>query len=237
MEKDKRKYLTVSEVAKILGVNVTTIRYYNRAGLIWSERDENNYRYYDESQIPNFKIILYLRKMGFSVETIKEIKEHLICKDYNFVLEQIKELEKEYKKEIEEIYKKMESLEKCKRSIEYLNEVLEIAPDYIEIDSATHRFKLKDGGVFYIKNYEGQDFAVYYVDLKTQLKISDREAVNTLYEKVEENGYMPIGDLKIETVNSVLNTFDEDRIVNPTLNAFDKDRKIKIFKIPIKSLT
>lgn len=224
MEKDKRKYLTVSEVAKILGVNVTTIRYYNRAGLIWSERDENNYRYYDERQIPNFKIILYLRKMGFSVETIKEIRKHLILKDYDFVLNQIEELENEYKKEIEEIYKKMESLENCKRRIEYLNEVLEAEPDYIEIDSAAHGFKQKDGGVFYIKNYEGQDFAVYYVDLKTQLKVSDREAVNTLYEKVEENGYIPIGDLRIETVN-------------PIVNPYNEDRKIKIFKIPIKSLT
>ena len=224
MEKDKRKYLTVSEVAKILGVNVTTIRYYNRAGLIWSERDENNYRYYDERQIPNFKIILYLRKMGFSVETIKEIRKHLILKDYDFVLNQIEELENEYKKEIEEIYKKMESLENCKRRIEYLNEVLEAEPDYIEIDSATHGFKHKDGGVFYIKNYERQDFAIYYVDLKTQLKVSDREAVNILYEKVEENGYIPIGDLRIETVK-------------PIVNPYNENKKIKIFKIPIKSLT
>ena len=224
MEKDKRKYLTVSEVAKILGVNVTTIRYYNRVGLIWSERDENNYRYYDERQIPNFKIILYLRKMGFSVETIKEIRKHLILKDYNFVLEKIKKRNEEYKREIEEIYKKMESLENCEKRVEYLSEIFEVVPDYIERNSANHEFKQEDKGIFYIKNSEGENFGIYYVDLRAQLKISDRDAVNILYEKIEENGYIPIGDLRIETINPIINTQNENK-------------KIKIFKIPIKSLT
>ena len=74
MKKDEKEYLTLGEVAEILGINKTTLRHYNREGLIEFERDaENNYRYYHKNQINNFRIILNFRKVGFSIEEIKEI--------------------------------------------------------------------------------------------------------------------------------------------------------------------
>lgn len=66
------KYLTVGEVADILGVNKNTILHYDREGLIKSTRLENNYRYFHENQAQNFKAILELRKMGFSIEKPKK---------------------------------------------------------------------------------------------------------------------------------------------------------------------
>ena len=51
---DKENYLTVSEVAKILGINKNTILHYDREGVIFSKRDVNNYRYYHKEQIKNF---------------------------------------------------------------------------------------------------------------------------------------------------------------------------------------
>ena len=34
MEKDEKEYLTLGEVTEILKINKTTLRYYNREGLI-----------------------------------------------------------------------------------------------------------------------------------------------------------------------------------------------------------
>lgn len=221
MKEEKTKLLTVSEVAKALGVNVTTIRYYNRTGLIWSERDgENNYRYYNEEQLPNFKIILNLRQLGFSVEKIKEIKENIGIKNYDAIIKMMQEQEEEYKKEIDEIKEKIRLLEDKRKHIEYLNDINKVDPNYITFDKETHGIKRRAEGVFYIKNIDGIDYAVFYAGKK----MSERDAINKLFEKVEELGYHSVGDLRMETIN-------------PEINSEEEHRKIKIFKIPIKSLT
>lgn len=106
MKKDEKEYLTLGEVAEILGINKTTLRHYNREGLISFERDEeNNYRYYHKNQIDNFKVRLNLRKVGFSIEKIKEIKQYMIGKKYDLVLEIVNKRLNEYLEEIKEIQK------------------------------------------------------------------------------------------------------------------------------------
>ena len=221
MKKDEKEYLTLGEVAEILGINKTTLRHYNREGLIEFERDEgNNYRYYHKNQINNFRIILNFRKVGFSIEEIKEIKIYFINKNYNKIIEKIDEKINEFQNEMENIQKNMEILKEHKKYMTCLNEIIEVDPEYILADKETKSFSRKDEEIFTTKNIDGKLYGVLCVDGK----ISDRKAVEYLYKKIEENNYIEDGDLSIE-------------VTNPFGELSKEKAKIKIFKIPIKHLT
>lgn len=104
--KGKTELFTVGELAKILGVNKNTILHYDREGVIRAIRnDDSNYRYYDKNSIQNFKIVLKLRKLGFSLDTIKKMGKYVEEKNYPSILEIMKNKIEESKREIEEIEK------------------------------------------------------------------------------------------------------------------------------------
>ena len=141
MKKDEKEYLTLGEVAEILGINKTTLRHYNREGLISFERDEeNNYRYYHKNQIENFKVILNLRKVGFSIEKIKEIKQFIIEKKYDLIIKSVNKRLDEYAEEMKEIQKNIEILEENKKFMEYLNEISEVDPEFLSANKETKSF-------------------------------------------------------------------------------------------------
>lgn len=63
--------MRISEVAKLTGLNVSNIRFYERKGLLVPVREEDSkYRNYTEEDVCRIKQILLYRKMGISVETI-----------------------------------------------------------------------------------------------------------------------------------------------------------------------
>lgn len=221
MKKDEKEYLTLGEVAEILGINKTTLRHYNREGLISFERDEeNNYRYYHKNQIENFKVILNLRKVGFSIEKIKEIKQFIIEKKYDLILKSVNKRLDEYAEEMKEIQKNIEILEENKKFMEYLNEISEVDPEFLSANKETKSFLRKEEEIFTIKNINGK----LYGTLCVGKNFSDKIAVEKLYKYIEDKGYIDDGDLSIETVAS----FGE---------LSEEKAKIKIFKIPIKTLT
>lgn len=210
------KYLTVGEVADILGVNKNTILHYDREGLIKSTRLENNYRYYHENQAQNFKIILEFRKMGFSIEKIKKIKELIISKNYAEVTTFIKEREEECKEEIKEIEKNLEILKNHEKYIEYLDGLVNLNSENIFVDFQNYRFIKKDEEIFSIKKYKDESYAVFY----TKGDTPDEVAIKNFYEKICDYKYKTIGNLSIENV--ILT---------------ESKPRIKILKIKINSLT
>lgn len=63
--------MRISEVAKLTGLNVSNIRFYERKGLLVPVREEDSkYRNYTEEDVCRIKQILLYRKMGIAVETI-----------------------------------------------------------------------------------------------------------------------------------------------------------------------
>jgi len=61
---------------KQFGLTSKTLRYYERVGLLEAKRtDNNNYRYYDESDVERIKQIVVLRKMQISIKDIIRIYE------------------------------------------------------------------------------------------------------------------------------------------------------------------
>lgn len=161
---DKENYLTVSEVAKILGVNKNTILHYDREGVIFSKRDVNNYRYYHKEQIKIFKMILSFRKSGFSLEEIREIKEYIIQQNYSYILELIRQKTQECKKEIEDLKEKLKMLKSHEKYTEYLNDITLENPEKTKVDAKKYNFSEKAEDFFCIKFSEEEQGI--YIDIK-----------------------------------------------------------------------
>ncbi len=65
---------TVGKLAKMAGVSVRTLHYYDRIGLLHpSSRTEAGYRYYGEQELLRLQQILFFRELGLSLEEIRDI--------------------------------------------------------------------------------------------------------------------------------------------------------------------
>ncbi len=65
---------TTGEIAKLCGVSVRTVQYYDsREILIPSELSEGGRRLYSEADLDRMKTICFLREMGLSINTISEL--------------------------------------------------------------------------------------------------------------------------------------------------------------------
>lgn len=65
---DKR--YSISELAKIAGVSVRTLRYYDQIGLLSPIRQENDYRSYGDAEVHKLQRIMLLRSCGLSLASI-----------------------------------------------------------------------------------------------------------------------------------------------------------------------
>ncbi len=95
-----------SEVAKLANINVETLRYYEKKGLILiPERNTNGYRLYNDETITRLKIIKYSKACGFTLEEIKEIMLIFDRKelDYTQVTEFIYKKTKEINEKINQL--------------------------------------------------------------------------------------------------------------------------------------
>jgi len=66
-------YMRKNEVAQILGIPKSTIRYYEQVGLIQPVIDENNYRQYGIEEIKKLTQIHFMRDLNFDIASIKTI--------------------------------------------------------------------------------------------------------------------------------------------------------------------
>lgn len=66
--------MKINEVAKLTGVTVRTLHYYDEIGLLKpSELSNNGYRLYDESALETLQQILFFRELDFTIQEIKDI--------------------------------------------------------------------------------------------------------------------------------------------------------------------
>src|SRR5579875_1136304 len=66
--------LTVSQVAKSSGINLQTVRYYERQGLIVPDRrSEAGYRLFSSDAVRRIRFIKRAQEVGFSLIEIKEL--------------------------------------------------------------------------------------------------------------------------------------------------------------------
>lgn len=64
---------TIKEVAKLLDIPATTIRYYDKEGLLpYITRKDSGYRLFSENDIAMLRVIKCLKKTGMSVKDMKQ---------------------------------------------------------------------------------------------------------------------------------------------------------------------
>lgn len=65
---------TITKLAKLSGVSIRTLRFYDEIGLLKPAYvAENRYRYYQEAQLLRLQQILFFRELGFELKKIQEI--------------------------------------------------------------------------------------------------------------------------------------------------------------------
>jgi len=68
------KNIPIGELSKRSGVKVTTIRYYERAGLLEEpERSAGGQRLYTEADVKRITFVRHSRHLGFSLDAIREL--------------------------------------------------------------------------------------------------------------------------------------------------------------------
>ena len=65
---------TTGEMAKLCGVTVRTVQYYDTRGILSpSALSEGGRRLYDDDDLRRMKIICFLREIGLSIDTIGQL--------------------------------------------------------------------------------------------------------------------------------------------------------------------
>jgi DNA-binding transcriptional MerR regulator len=109
-----------NQVAKLANINVETLRYYEKIGLISiPPRNDSGYRIYDDQTLKILKIIGYAKSCGLTLEEIKELliiiyNENI---DYENIIELIEEKIKIINKKIYELNKMKEILNIVKNNV------------------------------------------------------------------------------------------------------------------------
>lgn len=70
-----KDYYKISEISKLYGIGVDSLRYYEKIGAIQPKRGQNGYRYYSLKDIYRLNVIRDLLPLGFSMEQITEYLE------------------------------------------------------------------------------------------------------------------------------------------------------------------
>ena len=86
--------MTIKEVEELLSVSRANIRFYEKEGLLATTRKTNNYRDYSEENVQELKKIILFRKLGFTIDEIKQLQSGQINLN-DAAAENIARLEKE----------------------------------------------------------------------------------------------------------------------------------------------
>ncbi len=108
--------LFIGKLAETAGVNIQTIRYYERIGLIpQPQRKESGYRQYDKKDVQKIKFIKRAKELGF---TLREIQDLLTLRvDPDSTCEDIRE---RAEKKITDIEEKISELKRIKKALDKL---------------------------------------------------------------------------------------------------------------------
>lgn len=113
---------TISEMAKLLNLEISTIRYYEKEKLIIPQRNSRGERVYDDEKILQLKYIIFLKKMHLSIFEIRDIIRYFDIGYTEEVIYKIKGIIFEKQKNVDF---QLENLEKMKETLMKISKVLE----------------------------------------------------------------------------------------------------------------
>ncbi|RMH80070.1 MAG: MerR family transcriptional regulator [Calditrichaeota bacterium] len=110
------KYMTVGEFARAGGVNVETVRFYERKGLLpQPARKPSGYRLYSDEDVARLKFIRHAKELGFSLREIKDLLELRVDPETG-----CDEVRRQAEAKIREVEEKIAQLHRIKRALETL---------------------------------------------------------------------------------------------------------------------
>lgn len=114
---------TTGEIAKLCGVTVRTVQYYDQRGiLIPSELTDGGRRLYSEDDIRRLKIICFLRDLGLPIDSISQLlSEEDPGSVISLLLEQQKQTLREELTERQEKMDKLNALDEELRKLEHFS--------------------------------------------------------------------------------------------------------------------
>ncbi len=113
-------FYTTGEIAKLCGVSVRTVQYYdNRNILIPSELSEGGRRLYSEDDLRRMKIICFLRDAGFPINSISALFEEE--KPENIIELLLEQQEQTLREELKEQQRKLAMVEAMKRELKEID--------------------------------------------------------------------------------------------------------------------
>lgn len=113
---------STGEVAKICGISVRAVQFYDEKGLLSpSELTEGGRRLYNDKDVEKLKVICFLRELGFSVKNVKKILKVEESKKVISVLlaREIKDLESE----ISEKQRALNVIKELQKSVDESDEI------------------------------------------------------------------------------------------------------------------
>ena len=132
---------TTGEIAKLCGVSVRTVQYYDsRNVLVPSELSEGGRRLYSEEDLKRMRIICFLREAGISINKISELftEEHPE-KIVSILLDQ---QEQELREEISQSKRKLSIVETLKRELREIPDFsVETIGDIAHVMKQKHKLK------------------------------------------------------------------------------------------------
>lgn len=110
------KTFTIGRVAKGAAVNIQTVRYYERIGILKPvARLDSGYRLYNDSAIRTLKFIKHAQELGFSLEEIQELLNLKAEKK-----SKCKEVQGKAEAQIEAVEEKIRNLERIRNALSEL---------------------------------------------------------------------------------------------------------------------
>lgn len=107
---------TISQLAKLAGIPTTTVRYYERIGLVEPEdRSQGNYRLYGDSSLDKIRFIRAAQGIGFTLDDTKALlADSQKCGDVQvLIVDRLAEIESSLK-DLRQVRRVLKSaLDKC----------------------------------------------------------------------------------------------------------------------------
>lgn len=105
--------MQIKDLAKLAGVSDTTIRFYEKSGVLpKAQRGHNGYRDYPEERVVQLRMICRAKDLGFTLREIKDLSALLFSKKLDR-----KEMARRLKEKNEEIDIRIKSLKQMKSEI------------------------------------------------------------------------------------------------------------------------
>lgn len=224
----KEEYLNVNDLATLFGLNVQTIHYYDKTGIFKpSYRDpQNGYRKYRFDQIYKLASIRYMRKLGYSIDAVRDFQD---TKNPDDALQKLKERSAVIRAQWEElmridqaIMRKIQFIEESRDAIDLENFCLKEFPErkYLPIGTENEIFT---GESFYfyptIVFYKGErkEFGALLTDAETE----EMQGVLTIPAGTYLVGYHKGRYEKIQESFDKMKKWGSDRLLDETILALN----------------